>query len=109
MFNRLSALVVATITLVMVVPQAKAQCPTGSVPECCDTTIAITTSTPLDPVAALILGLLGIPTSTATGSVGVDCQPGSNCDDPLCCTTAATVNIPLLGGLTPVAAGCVPA
>ncbi|THV07015.1 hypothetical protein K435DRAFT_789097 [Dendrothele bispora CBS 962.96] len=104
MFNRLSTLV-ATIALAMAV--AKAQCATGSVAECCDTTIDVTT--PADPFVEIILRLLGIPASTATGSVGIDCQPGSDCGDPLCCTTAATVNIPILGGLTPVAAGCVPA
>ncbi|THV07017.1 hypothetical protein K435DRAFT_848687 [Dendrothele bispora CBS 962.96] len=103
MFNRLSALVIATLTIVLAVPRTKAQCATGSVAECCDLSLAATS-----PLAELVLGLLPVDTSTLTGSVGVGCQTGSDCDDPLCCTTAADITVPIVGGLAPVAAGCSP-
>ncbi|THV07016.1 hypothetical protein K435DRAFT_848686 [Dendrothele bispora CBS 962.96] len=101
MFNRLSALVVATIVLAMAVPQAKAQCATGSVAECCAITVGANTT-----LGRAVLNDLGLNPSTVPGSVGIVCQSGSACSGRLCCTTTGTITSPI--GDVAVAAGCSP-
>ncbi|KAH0830205.1 hydrophobin 2 [Lanmaoa asiatica] len=97
MFIRFSALlpVAALAAVVAAAPSqleartGSSQCNTGSM-QCCTTT-----TTANDPVAAALLGLLGIVVGDLTTTVGLTCTPltiigvggGSTCtQQPVCCT-----------------------
>ncbi|KAH0830203.1 hydrophobin 2 [Lanmaoa asiatica] len=97
MFIRFSALlpVAALAAVVAAAPSeleartGSSQCNTGSM-QCCATTTSAS-----DPVAAALLGLLGIVVGDITATVGLNCSPitviglgsGSTCtQQPVCCT-----------------------
>ncbi|KAF9478393.1 fungal hydrophobin [Pholiota conissans] len=92
----LASLAAATPTTA---PPPTNQCTTGSL-QCC-----ATTSTSNDPATANLLGLLGIALGSATGTIGVNCDPltiigvsGTSCSEqPVCCTNNSFNGVVALG------------